>query len=273
MYYNERFRTLIEEGQFTNQILGSGVTLLGKANYAEKGYYFTSFTAISTGLERIGKLCLILDSYIQNSGEFSDKRVLKHEIGHDLEKLYKKSIMLVDKYQIEHESLEKVKGDICQNILRILSKFAKGDRYSNLDLLINGRHASDPIRDWNNCIDKKLFERRVSKSKKEKIKWNAKIAGELLNSFSSVNHFSESRKEITDVEQASFLTGMYEAISKYRQLYVLHIIRYWVIILSELQYEAMQLNRQEIPFFSEIFAIYFNSDRYFLTRKTYDSLR
>ncbi len=273
MYCNEKFRTLIEEGQFTNQILGSGVTLLGKANYAEKGYYFTSFTAISTGLERIGKLCLILDFYIQNSGKFPSEKVLKYEIGHNLEKLYEKSVVLVDRYQIEHEYLEKVESDICQNILRILSKFAKGDRYSNLDLLVNGKHKSDPIRDWNNFIDKKLFEKRVSKSKKEKIVWNSKIAGELLNAFSSVNHFSESRKKIANVEQASFLTGMYEAVSKYRQLYVLHIIRYWVIILRELQYEAMQLNRQEIPFFSEIFAIYFNSDRYFLTRKTYDSLR
>jgi len=273
MTYTETFRTLIEEGQFTNQILGSGVTLLGKANYAEKGYYFTSFTALSTGLERIGKLCLILDFYIENKGQFPSEKELKYEIGHDLEKLYKKSIELISKHKIEHSNLNKIESKICQKVLSILSKFAKGDRYSNLNSLVNSNYQSDPIFEWNEFIDKEIYELRVSNRKKQKIELNAKIVGKLLNPISHVSHFSESRKEINQAEQASFLTGVYESVSKYRQLYVLQIIRYWVVILEKLQYKAMELGKEEIPFFSEIFAIFYNNDNYFLTRKTYDSWR
>lgn len=273
MTYSETFRTLIEEAQFTNQILGSGVTLLGKANYAEKGFYFTSFTAISTGLERIGKLCLILDYYIDNDGQFPTEKELKYEIGHDLEKLYKKSIKLISKHKIEHQYFEKVESEICKRILNILSKFAKGDRYSNLNSLVNSKYKSDPIFEWNENIDKKIYELRVSKRKKQKIEFNSKIVGQLLSPISHVSYFSESRKEINEVEQASFLTGVYESVSKYRQLYVLQIIRYWVIILRDLQYKAMELRKGDIPYFSEIFVTFYNSDNYFLTRKTYDTRR
>ena len=63
---------------------------------------------------------------------------------------------------------------------------------------------------------------------------------------------------------------MTEAVSKYRQLYLLQIIRYWVELLGDLQYRASNIDNEKIPYFTEIFAIFFNDDKYFLTRKTYE---
>ena len=150
------------------------------------------------------------------------------------------------------------------------SKFAKGDRYSNIDFLVNSKYQSDPTRNWCEKIDKELYKIRVSNRKKEKIQFNSKVIGELFNPVSSVRHYSESREEINDMESASFLTGMTESIAKYRQLYVLQIVRYWVEMIRSLQYTAMKLGHQDIPWFTDVFAIFNNKDSYFLTRKTYE---
>ena len=269
---NKIFRSLIEEGQFTREILGSGVTQLGKANYAQKGIYFQSFTSLSTGFERIGKLCLIIDYYIRNNAYFPDDRFVRQEIGHDLVKLYLRSENIVKKNKTKFTFLDNLREPLHQEILLILSKFAKGDRYSNIDFIVKSSYQSDPIFEWNQKVDKVLFKKRVSNKKKDKIIKNARIINELMSPFTLVHHSSESRDEINDVESASFLTGMYESISKYRQLYVLQIIRYWVELLGDLQYQAMAINPTDIPYLSEIFAIFINKDSYFLTRKTYDKI-
>lgn len=266
---NKIFHILIDEAQFTKEILGSGITQIGKANYGQRGMYFQAFTGISTGLERIGKLCLILDFYIENNGTFSDNYYLKNEIGHDLVKIYKKSQEIVEQNKIEFSFQNKIEDKIQLDILDILSRFAKGDRYSNIDFLVKSKYQSDPIKEWHEKVDKKLYQKRVSDKKKKKIEFNAEMIGRLMNPVASVRHYSESREEIRDVETASFLTGMTESIAKYRQLYVLQIVRYWVELNRSLQYKAMELRNEDIPFMTEIFAIFNNRDSYFLTRKTY----
>ena len=90
----------------------------------------------------------------------------------------------------------------------------------------------------------------------------------MLNEHVMVLHTSELGKEITDVEEASHMTGIYEAVAPYRRFYVLQVIRYWVELLSSLQDQAMKTGSQDIPCFSEIFAHFYNVDSYIRTRKT-----
>ncbi|MBX2959758.1 MAG: hypothetical protein KF732_07340 [Flavobacteriales bacterium] len=267
---NKIFHSIADEAQFTREILGSGITQLGKANYGKRGMYFLAFTAISTGLERIGKLCLTLDFYIQNDGRFPDNQYLKNQIGHDLVKLYKKSQEIVSTYNFEFDYQDKIEDPIQLDILDILSKFAKGDRYANFDFLAGNSHQSDPIKSWSEKVDTQLFDKRVSQKKKDNIAYNAQLIDQLMGQFTIVRHYSENREDIRDVESASYRTGVYEATSKYRQLYVLQIVRYWVELSKCLQWKAMKLGREDIPFINEIFAIFYNSDSYFITRKTYD---
>ena len=68
--FTDTFNALNKEAQFTREMLGSGATQIGKANYATKGVYFQAFTSLSTGLERIGKLCLMIDHSIDHNGRF-----------------------------------------------------------------------------------------------------------------------------------------------------------------------------------------------------------
>jgi hypothetical protein len=86
------FEALIKEAQFTKEMLASGATEIRRANYASRGVYFQAFTSLSTGIERIGKLCLMLDHALENSGRFPDLAYMQREICHKISLIYEKSV-------------------------------------------------------------------------------------------------------------------------------------------------------------------------------------
>ena len=87
---------------------------------------------------------------------------------------------------------------------------------------------------------------------------------------SSVYFISETGEEITEFEDASYRTGMFEAVAPFRQLFILQIIRYWVELLWELSSIAQRKGQQDIPYMGEVFGGFYNSDSYFKTRKTWN---
>ncbi|GEM87746.1 hypothetical protein [Meiothermus granaticius] len=265
-HLNQTFVALLKEAQFTKELLGSGATQIRQANYASKGLYFQSFANLSTGLERIGKLCLILDHYIETQGSFPDFKYLKNEIGHNLNLLQEKA----EKMALHRGWPNPFPSSaIHKAIVELLSEFAEGDRYSNFDLLVGANRQADPIASWYERVDLPLFESRVTAKKKHAIVGNAKLISSLIGPISSVLHISETGEEITDVENASRNTGVFEAVAPHRQLHVLQIIRAWVKLLGKLQHVAQALGRDDIPFFDELFAAFENDDAYMKTRKTW----
>ncbi|SCZ08590.1 hypothetical protein SAMN03080606_04134 [Alkaliphilus peptidifermentans DSM 18978] len=249
----------------------SSITQIRKANYATKGIYYQAFICLSTGLERIGKICLILDYYINSNGEFPDLSYVKKNIGHDIKLIYEQSIAIAEKRSIDFNFMKDLNGEIHQDILKILSDFAKGDRYSNINIIVGCEQKSDSIKRWYENIDKFLYEMHVTEKKKRRILQNAEIIDQITNGIALVRHISEDGSILGNVASASFQTGMYEAVAPYRQLYVLQVVRFWVELIRALQYEAMKLGKEDIPFFSEIFGLFYNSDQYFRSRKTWDN--
>jgi len=270
--FNKTFSALLREAEFTREMLGSGATQIRNANYATKGIYFQSFTNLSTGLERIGKLCLMLDHYIETNGKFPDHEYMKKEIGHKISRIYTNSMSVINNRSISLDYLINLDAPIHQNILCVLSDFAEGDRYSNINLLVGGGRQSDPIASWFQQVDQVIFTTNVSAKKKAKIDHNANVISQMIGGYTRVLHSSENGTEITDVQEASYRTGMWKAVAPYRQLFVLQIIRFWVELLTSLQYVAMANGSQDIPFFSEVFAPFYNDDSYFRTRKTWEKV-
>lgn len=265
------FTALLNEASFTKEILAIGVTRLGKANYASKGIYYEAFTCLSTGLERIGKICLLLDYYIDNNGAFPDLNYLKKQIGHDIEKLYDNTLKIVKKRNIKLKFDYNLEDDIHKDILEILSNFGKGDRYSNLNFLL-GHDGNNPIKMWNVCVDNKIAATCVSKKRLNKIIENADKAAEMLKNVAYVYYIGETEDKIDSIKDASARAGIQEAVAPYRQLFVLQFIRFWVEVIKELEYIARRINQEDIPFLGEIFAMFYNSDSYFKSRKTWDKL-
>ena len=272
MMTNETFNALLREAQFTKEMLGSGATQIRKANYATKGKYFQSFSSLSTGLERIGKLCLMLDHYIETQGQFPHPRYLKNKVGHDILAIYSESKLIIERRSVSLSFLGDLDGAIHQSILTILSDFAKGDRYSNIDLLVGGVRRSDPMATWFETVDQAIFESCIPAARKAKITRNARIISHMTGDFTRVMHTSESGSEITSVQEGSWRTGVYEAVAPYRQLFVLQIIRFWAELLHDLQYKAMAVGNQDIPFFGEVFAPFCNEDSCLRKHKSWETI-
>ena len=64
------WHAISRECALVRHLIGSGVTALGQANYADKrGEYYTAFFGLSVGLERLAKLILVADYAITKAAE------------------------------------------------------------------------------------------------------------------------------------------------------------------------------------------------------------
>jgi hypothetical protein len=72
------------EAALVRHLVGSGVTALGRASYADKlGEYYTAFFGLSVGLERLCKLALVADHAISHNGGMPQEGVVSR-FGHKL---------------------------------------------------------------------------------------------------------------------------------------------------------------------------------------------
>ncbi|MDX2198623.1 MAG: hypothetical protein SF069_06590 [Phycisphaerae bacterium] len=270
--FSETFNALIREAQFTSEVLGAGATQIRLANYATTGVYFQAFTSLSTGLERIGKLCLLVDHCIEHNGQFPTDKQMKGEIGHNIGLIYEKSQQVILKRSIVMKFLANLNDPIHLAILKVLTGFATGDRYCNINLVVGAKAGSDPVSSWFETVDIPLYAIRTSERLKKTINTNAAAIAAKFDSQVSVVHTSETGTPLIGLAEASRRTGVFKAVAPHRQLYVLQIIRYWGELLSCLQHTAMTCGISDIPYFSEIFAPYCNDDSYFRRRKTWTGL-
>jgi hypothetical protein len=239
------------------------------ANYSTPGVYAQAFSALSLGLERMGKLCLMLDFYIENNGKFPDLDSLKSKIGHKLELLQSRSAEIIERREISFQFLDRLEHPIHCAIRKVLHNYAEGDRYSNINLLVGAKQQSDPIATWHSSVDMYIFENLISERRKDQIRKNANIIEAMMSGTGIIFHTAETGETIRSFKDGSFRAGMFKAVAPHRQLYVLQIIRYWVELLWELGSKAQTLGQQEIPFFGEIFGGFYNDDAFFKSRKVW----
>ena len=260
---------MIKEAMFTGEMLCSGYTQIRKANYAKRGVYFQAFTSLSTGFERIGKICYIL-TYAINNNSFPSYDHIKKSVGHDIEKLYKNILDFKNQNNIQYHFKQDLEDSIYQKIIYILSRFGKGDRYANIDLLVEHLNYDDPISVWFNDIDMYLFNSKISDNKKKKIQDDAMMVHTLLSPYSTISFTAEDGGRIDEIFKGSYRTGVNDAVAPLRQLYIFHIIRFFVESISSLEKIITSKHLFEVPSFMDVFRVFFNEDRYMKTRKTID---
>ena len=259
---------LCKEALFTGEMLCAGYTQIRKANYASRGIYFQAFTSLSTGFERIEKLCYLLIYSIEHDGIFPTDKKMKNEIGHDIVKLYKRILDFKNKNNIEYDFLQDLDKPIYQSILKIISRFGKGDRYANLDLLVENINYEDPISVWYRDVDLRIYKEKIPEKKRKNIEMNATLMSALTSDFVMIAHTGEDGTEINEVFEGSFRTGLNEAVAPYRQLYLFHIIRFFVESLHKIECIVRREQLFKVPYFMDIFRVFYNEDSYFKNRKT-----
>lgn len=273
MRFSKVFSAFCDEAMFTREILAIGVTQLYKANYSTKGVYYQTFICLSTGIERMTKLCILLDYYIANDGKLPSENYIR-AYGHKISDLFKVCQKIAEQQEIKFRFSYELEEQIHKAIVEVLSDFAKtSGRYSNVNILVgNEKNSDDCIEKWFGMVDLPIYEKHVTKKRKLSIEQRAHVIGSLLNERSITFFIGEDNVEMTDAIEASRRTGIWEAVAPYRQLYMLRIIRYLTELIMGLEYKARKNGLGEVPFFGEIFGLFYNEDSYFRGRKTWDKL-
>lgn len=246
-------------------MIGSGVTLLDKANSSSVGIYSQAFFNLTIGLERTAKLVVLLDHYFKNSHKFFDDATLKQKYGHDLEKLLKAakdiadSLTTGDFYKFPDTQLHR-------KFISFLSEFARTIRYYNLNVLTaQSNNQSDPIKTWNGEIGDLILEKHPPRFKN-------RVPDELverMERYTMVLGTTEDHSPIRSVRSSIENSQRSSHINKIGRLLALQITRGLAEALSELRMKAYKEQASDIPDMNDFFRVYLNDDRMFLSRKTW----
>ena len=269
--FSQEWHALAREAQLAGQQIATGVTALGRANQAQTGYYTQAFFGLSIGLERLGKLIVLADYAIDNSGRFLTDAELK-KIGHNIATLLDTCEVLSVKYRAGKKHAERPNDTIHQGAVKTLTEFGRLSRYYDLDLIVQGKSAAltEPIEAWWKSVVQPILSKHYSKRQQEKDKLNATALAKLIGDSSYVLHQNEEGRTIDSIEALALRTGLTSVAQKYGRLYTLQIVRWLVFLLSDLSHIGAYERRIEpLLGLSEPFVVFMNEDNLLLSRKTW----
>ena len=268
---------LNREAGIAAELIASGVTLLGRANYAHTGLYGQAFFNLSIGFERVAKLIYIADHAIENAGVFPSNTDLKDKIGHDLDQLLTHADTISRRRRPGKEYAERPGTPIPDGIVQTLTEFARGTRYYNLDVVTGARSArtsGDPMAAWDERVIRPIVDKHCTPSRQAKIEQNARLVDAMLGDRTSVHFTDEAGRTMNTVYAASHRTGESDIARKWAPLYVLQLARWLTFILDDLSHEGAYRQRiQALLGLDEHFAIFKNDDQYLKGRRTWSIYR
>lgn len=269
---NAIWQALQREASMAAEQLAIGVTALGKTNYAQKVYYYQAFFALGIGLERAAKIALIVDYALDNGGAFpSNEKIRKYH--HNLKELLELMDKIAERRGLSGDKNRLPRSAIHDGIIEILTDFANNvTRYYNLDLVTSNlreEKQDNPIRAWFHRVTLPILSAHYKPHHKKRHKQNANLMNQLIGGNTLVLHHAETGDVLNSVDKASMQTAIAEFANPYTRMYVMQVVRFVGLTLSELGYFAQRKQLSDIPYLDEIFAIYNNSDKYFKNRKTW----
>lgn len=265
---------LHRESSLVQQLVGSGATALGRANYADKkGEYYNAFFGLSLGIERLAKLVLVIDHAIDAEGQLPGQAVIR-AYGHKLIKLLDDVDTLCVRRSLQPDYARPT-DNISNSIVACLDAFAdaKRGRYANFQALGDPNFESEfePIRKWWMEVAERILQKHYANTTKERrVNSNAELSHALLSDVSSVHYFNETGDVMQDVRTASVRTGQTEIVQKFGRYYALQIVRWLACAhraISDLASHDMGLD----AFYghSEYFDTYRVDDNFLKTRKVW----
>jgi hypothetical protein len=266
------WRALHREAALVSQIIGSGVTALGRASYANGfGEYYTAFFGLSVGMERLAKLIIVADFALDNRGALPRQSVVRKS-GHDVVALVEKVDGIVAKRGLRL-SYPKPFHPICASIIRCLAAFADASkgRYANFEAIGNPKFdiRNEPVNKWWIEVVEPILDKHYrGKRSEEGVRNRAALFDAMIGNASYVRHLDENDMMMTDIRTASERTGQTKWAQKYGRYYTLLIIRWLSNTFSELTRRAGYENDFTSLFgHYELFASYCTTDDFLLTRK------
>ena len=238
---NPEWLAISRETKLVCQLVGSGVTSLGRASYGDMmGEYYTAFFGLSVGLERLAKLILVVDYAISNSGNMPNQDVVR-KFGHKLARLLDAVDGIEKKYSL-NLPYKRLADDISDKIIDCLDDFADATRgrYANFAVLGDPNLSQhEPIQRWWDDVATLILERHYTGGKiQANIEARAEMVHKMLSPNSVVLQVNESGALMQDVHTASLRAGQAEVVQRFGRYYVLLVIRWISCVLSELSRKA-----------------------------------
>ncbi|MFU2048195.1 hypothetical protein ACLSZ7_00350 [Avibacterium gallinarum] len=225
---NLKANRIYDELEFVRGLLGTGLTDIRKADIQRKHFYFTAFSSLSIGLERMMKLCLILEYHIRN-GDFPTQNEIRN-YGHNLIDLFNKIESIYYKYDNEENKLE----EIHYRIIKELDGFAqgKGTRYSNINYITSEIY-NNPIKNWVENIDNYIWDKYISNKRKDILKIRSDACSIVMQPCITL-FISEKDELIEDYNELYTQIFNTQEISGYRVLLLIQIIEYLYQFLNSI---------------------------------------
>ena len=171
------------EAALVRHLVGSGVTALGRASFADKfGEYYTAFFGLWVGLERLCKLALVADHAISHNGRMPEEWVVRR-FEHKLVDLMDAVDAVAQKHKLTLKYPRPL-ATISVKIIECLDAFADASRgrYANFAALGDPKLGQEePIRKWWGDVAELILEEQYfGKHAQERVEGAARVVGSSL---------------------------------------------------------------------------------------------
>ena len=259
-FSNPTFLALNREAELSVRLICDGVNALRKASRAPDTY--SALFSITMGLERLGKLCFLLDRFFKGKGEFPTDKELRN-VGHDIDALSKEIVRIATDRNMEKPELFILHENVSESIIACLSEFARGARYYNLDTLVGSRKTApkDPIVRWREDVGQPVLDKHYPQWRREKDTTLAQSLGGVLDTVSFTMGVSQSNSPIDSQVQAIAISKGANYLKKWVPFYILRIVRVFARVVIELSYETYKRHDlSPVPHMIDHFGRFLNDD-------------
>lgn len=238
------FLLLQQEGYLISSCLSTGLTELRKAHVHNKGAFYTALFNLSVGLERLLKAIVVIDHMLNNALSVPSKKQLQ-AYGHNLVELYDTCEAIGAKRQSIVPSRNQL-DTIDQELLQLLSDFARTTRYHNLDSLSASQSGADPLADWGR-LPLAILNKDVPENQKNKILAQANVVATAIDDSTVTIMHGLDQQPLTTLDALS-LPGLHDQAARFAVLRLIKILSPVRDLLATVCHEAYGLGVSVPPF-------------------------
>lgn len=267
---HQKYPLMVNELKFAKDLLNQGITTIGNANCECTGLYYSAFTDLSQGLERLMKIIIILHNVVI-TGDIPKKGTITKQYEHNLRKLYMKCEEISSDLKVSDELGDK---EVLSRILDVLDKFSTNDdgRYYNLDMIFCGNKPLDKLPEdcisyWAERVDGYLIEKHISKKKKEKQQLRSDMIEPIL-ACNAIFHMTGEKGTILNSTEYLNSISVWELTGQLRRFFIAKWVRFLAKLLTA-ETNIIRALDSEIPYFDEIFRYYCTSDKCLRYKRRY----
>ncbi len=235
-----KWRSIRKECCLVQELISSGATALGKANYRDgEGYYYSAFFNLSIGMERLAKLILAADHIIEKKGIAPSKKYIEKH-GHNLIKLLDEVDKIAEKYKLKLKyEYERPQDSISIAIISCLDSFASSDKgrydnFNNLDKEYSNDEFESIKKWWVDVAELILNNHYYNTGTDYLVKFYAILDSIPMDDNGFAFYIDETGEEMGTAEACFERDAKTELVQKVGQFHTLRIVRWMVIIFGVL---------------------------------------